>query len=74
MILEIRGRRLYSSPYWILKRAFDFGGRSNRPDYKWSLWLMSLLLFLLFCVLIPFFSNVDVSDPALLNNPTELQK
>ena len=39
-------------------------------------WLMSLLLLFLlfFCVLIPFFSNVDLSDPALLNNPTELQK
>ncbi len=25
-------------------------------------------------LLIPFFSNVDLSDPALLNNQTELQK
>ena len=39
-------------------------------------WLTSLLLLFLlfFCVLIPFFSNVDLSDPALLNNQTELQK
>ena len=61
--------------FW--KRAFDFRGRSTRPDLLGGLtWLMSIIITILtvFCVLIPFFSNVDLSDPALLNNPTELQK
>ena len=54
--------------FW--KRAFDFSGRSTRPDYWWA-YLVNVIIF---CVLIPFFSNVDFSDPALLNNSTELQK
>ena len=33
-----------------------------------------ITILTVFCVLIPFFSNVDLSDPALLNNQTELQK
>ena len=60
--------------FW--KRAFDFSGRSNRPDYWWAYLVNVIIITILtvFCVLIPFFSNVDLSDPALLNNPTELQK
>ena len=60
--------------FW--KRAFDFRGRSTRPDYWWAYLVNVIIITILtvFCVLIPFFSNVDLSDPALLNNPTELQK
>lgn len=60
--------------FW--KRAFDFSGRSTRPDYWWAYLVNVIIITILtvFCVLIPFFSNVDLSDPALLNNPTELQK
>ena len=58
------------------KRAFDFSGRSTRPDYWWAYLVNVIIITILtvFCVLIPFFSNVDLSDPALLNNQTELQK
>ena len=57
--------------FW--KRAFDFSGRSTRPDYWWAYLVNVIIITILtvFCVLIPFFSNVDLSDPALLNNPTE---
>ena len=60
--------------FW--KRAFDFSGRSTRPDYWWAYLVNVIIITILtvFCVLIPFFSNVDFSDPALLNNSTELQK
>ena len=60
--------------FW--KRAFDFRGRSTRPDYWWAYLVNVIIITILtvFCVLIPFFSNVDLSDPALLNNSTELQK
>lgn len=60
--------------FW--KRAFDFRGRSTRPDYWWAYLVNVIIIIILtvFCVLIPFFSNVDLSDPALLNNSTELQK
>ncbi len=60
--------------FW--KRAFDFSGRSTRPDYWWAYLVNVIIITILtvFCVLIPFFSNVYLSDPALLNNPTELQK
>ena len=60
--------------FW--KRAFDFSGRSTRPDFWWAYLVNVIIITILtvFCVLIPFFSNVDFSDPALLNNPTELQK
>ena len=60
--------------FW--KRAFDFSGRSTRPEYWWAYLVNVIIITILtvFCVLIPFFSNVDFSDPALLNNPTELQK
>ena len=49
---------------------------STRPDYWWAYLVNVIIITILtvFCVLIPFFSNVDLSDPALLNNPTELQK
>ena len=60
--------------FW--NRAFDFSGRSTRPDYWW-VYLINVIIstiLVVFCVLIPFFSNVDLSDPALLNNQTELQK
>ena len=57
--------------FW--KRAFDFRGRSTRPDYWWA-YLVNVIIITILCVLIPFFSNVDLSDPALLNNSTELQK
>ena len=54
--------------FW--KRAFDFRGRSTRPDYWWAYLVNVIIITILtvFCVLIPFFSNVDLSDPALLNN------
>ena len=57
--------------FW--KRAFDFRGRSTRPDYWWAYLVNVIIIIILtvFCVLIPFFSNVDLSDPA---NSTELQK
>lgn len=60
--------------FW--KRAFDFRGRSTRPDYWWAYLVNVIIITILtvFCVLIPFFSNVDLSDPALLNNSTELTK
>ena len=58
--------------FW--KRAFDFRGRSTRPDYWWASLVNVITILTVFCVLIPFFSNVDLSDPALLNNSTELQK
>lgn len=49
--------------FW--KRAFDFSGRSNRPDYWWAYLVNVIIITILtvFCVLIPFFSNVDLSDP-----------
>ena len=42
--------------FW--KRAFDFSGRSNRPDYWWAYLVnVILLLFLLFFVFL-FLSSV----------------
>ena len=45
--------------FW--KRAFDFRGRSTRPDYWWAYLVNVIIITILtvFCVLIPFFSNVD---------------
>ncbi|MFR8245741.1 MAG: DUF805 domain-containing protein [Streptococcus sp.] len=59
--------------FW--KRAFDFSGRSTRPDYWW-VYLINVIISTILVVgfvLIPFFSNVS-HNPALLNNQTELQK
>ena len=61
--------------FW--KRAFDFRGRSTRPDYWWAYLVNVIIIYYSYCFfvfLFLFFSNVDLSDPALLNNPTELQK
>lgn len=60
--------------FW--KRAFDFSGCSTRPDYWWAYLVNVIIITILtvFCVLIPFFSNVDFNDPALLNNPAELRQ
>ena len=48
--------------FW--KRAFDFSGRSTRPDFWWAYLVNVIIITILtvFCVLIPFFSNVDLSD------------
>ena len=60
--------------FW--KRAFDFRGRSTRPDYWW-VYLINVIINTILVVgfvLIPFFSSVSNDPAALLNNPTELQK
>ena len=40
--------------FW--KRAFDFSGRSTRPDYWWAYLVNVIIITILtvFCVLIPF--------------------
>ncbi|MFR7862936.1 MAG: DUF805 domain-containing protein [Streptococcus salivarius] len=45
--------------FW--KRAFDFSGRSTRPDFWWAYLVNVIIITILtvFCVLIPFFSNVS---------------
>jgi len=60
--------------FW--KRAFDFRGRSTRPDFWWTYLVNVIIMTILvvFCILIPLFSNVDFNDPALLNNPAELRQ
>ena len=47
--------------FW--KRAFDFSGRSTRPDYWWAYLVNVIIITILTvsCVIIPFFSNVDLS-------------
>ena len=59
--------------FW--KRAFDFRGRSTRPDYWW-VYLINVIITTILVVgfvLIPFFSNVS-QNPAILNDSTEIQK
>ena len=59
--------------FW--KRAFDFSGRSTRPDYWW-VYLINVIISTILVVgfvLIPFFSNVS-HNPAILNDSTEIQK
>lgn len=59
--------------FW--KRAFDFRGRSTRPDYWW-VYLINVIINTILVVgfvLIPFFSNVS-NDPAILNDSSEIQK
>ena len=59
--------------FW--KRAFDFSGRSTRPDYWW-VYLINVIIntiLVVSFVLIPFFSNVS-NDPAILNDSAEIQK
>ena len=59
--------------FW--KRAFDFTGRSTRPDYWW-VYLINVIISTILVVgfvLIPFFSNVS-HNPAILNDSTEIQK
>ena len=59
--------------FW--KRAFDFRGRSTRPDYWW-VYLINVIINTILVVgfvLIPFFSNVS-NDPAILNDSAEIQK
>ena len=60
--------------FW--KRAFDLRGRSTRPDFWWTYLVNVIIMTILvvFCILIPLFSNVDFNDPALLNNPAELRQ
>ena len=48
----------------------------DRPEYWWA-YLVNVIIITILTVFLcsySFFSNVDFSDPALLNNPTELQK
>ena len=51
--------------FW--KRAFDFRGRSTRPDYWWAYLVNVIIITILtvFCVLIPFFSLslIHISEP-----------
>ena len=59
--------------FW--KRAFDFRGRSTRPDYWW-VYLINVIINTILVVgfvLIPFFSSVS-NDPAILNDSAEIQK
>ena len=59
--------------FW--KRAFDFSGRSTRPDYWW-VYLINVIISTILVVgfvLIPFFSDVS-HNPAILNDSTEIQK
>ena len=59
--------------FW--KRAFDFRGRSTRPDYWW-VYLINVIINTILVVgfvLIPLFSNVS-NDPAILNDSSEIQK
>lgn len=59
--------------FW--KRAFDFRGRSTRPDYWW-VYLINVIINTILVVgfvLIPFFSNVS-NAPAILNDSSEIQK
>ncbi len=59
--------------FW--KRAFDFRGRSTRPDYWW-VYLINVIINTILVVgfiLIPFFSSVS-NDPTILNDSAEIQK
>ena len=59
--------------FW--KRAFDFRGRSTRPDYWW-VYLINVIINTILVVgfvLIPFFSSVS-NDPAILYDSAEIQK
>ena len=59
--------------FW--KRAFDFSGRSTRPDYWW-VYLINVIINTILVVgfvLIPFFSSVS-NDPAILYDSAEIQK
>ena len=60
--------------FW--KRAFDFSGRSTRPDFWWAYLVNVIIITILtvFCVLIPHNSKVLSTILTLLNNQTELQK
>ncbi len=53
----------------------DFGGRSTRQTTG-EAYLVNVIIITILTVLCSYFavSNVDLSDPALLNVQTELQK
>ena len=60
--------------FW--KRAFDFSGRSTRPDFWWAYLVNVIIITILtvFCVLIPFFSNVDLSDSGITPPPSRTSR
>ena len=59
--------------FW--KRAFDFSGRSTRPDYWWF-FLANIIVYgilVVVFVFVPLFIDA-ANDPAILNNSAELRK